>query len=192
MGDPEHFKPYYAGDWAKHRDDTQELKKEITSNHPEFLNTIKLGYGADSAEYKEFSPDEKAEPSITLLPKDVEVGCIWVTGSDKINDAIGDIWLRPDKLNKAKIKSKNNVKCWFYFKYNKARYVMELEDVLPYEKNIVEKNLKGINEKFVSIPKEKGKSIDILHEWLGKPRICPDCGALIPDNFCIRCKKTIP
>jgi len=166
MGDPEHFKPYYAGLWAKHRDDTQELKKELETTHPKLLNTMKLGYGADTADYKEYSPTEKAEPSITIHKEFHEVSCIWITGSDAVTPSLtSDMWLRPDKLLKAKIKTDQKIKCWFYFKYPKARYVLELEDVLPYEKNTIEPNLKGVNEKFIAIPVSKGKHVNLLHDW---------------------------
>ncbi|MFB5620597.1 MAG: hypothetical protein ACE5RC_05650, partial [Nitrosopumilus sp.] len=135
MGDPEHFKPFYAGLWEKHRNDTQELKRELETKHPALLNVMKLGYGADSAEYKEFSPDEKAEPSITIHKDFHEKCCIWITGSDKNIPSTSDLWIRPDKIAKAKIKTDQKVKCWFYLKYPKARYVLELDDVLPYETN---------------------------------------------------------
>ena len=167
MGDPEHFKPFYAGEWAKHRDDTQELKRELETTHPKLLNTMKLGYGADSADYKEFSPDEKAEPSITIHKDFHEVCCIWTTGSDKITPRDSDMmWVRPDKLLKVKIKTAQKIKCWIYLKYPKARYVLELDDILPYETNTVERNLYGVRETFIDIPVSKGKSVDTLHDWI--------------------------
>ncbi len=165
MGDPEHFKRHYTGLWKKHKDDTLELKNELATTHPQLMNVMKLGYSV-SDEYKEFSPDEKAEPSITIHKDFHEKCCIWVTGSDKDIPATSDLWIRPDKIAKAKIKNEVNIKCYFYLKYPKVRYVLELDDVIVHINNIQDVNLKGVREQYVAIPVSKAKPVDNLHDWI--------------------------
>lgn len=167
MSDPEHFKSYYAGEWAKHKADTQELKSDLETRHAYLKDSIKVGFGADTTEYLQMPPTEKAEPSLTLVKDYKDFCCIWISGSDKMTPkGNNNIWVRPDKIENAITKNSEGKKCWFYMKYPKTTYILELDDVLPYKDNISEKNLKGIREKFADVPVSVAKDPSTMFDWI--------------------------
>lgn len=168
IGDPEHYKPYYADEWGKHKKDVDELQQELETRFDLLKGRIKRGFGTTTTEYLQMTADQKAEASITLVKKfDQDFCCIWVSGSDKINmKESGNIWIRPDKIEAAEVKNHLGQKCWFYMKYKNATYVLPLETVIRYRKQVSEKNLRGPKEHYVIVPASEAKPVNELYSWL--------------------------
>ena len=164
--DPEYYKAHYADEWAKHKNDVDELEETLLNKFPLLKNCIKRGFGTDTVKYLEMKPIQKAEPSLKLNKGFDPFFCIWVSGSDKLTPK--DVWIRPDKVERAVMENNEKNDCWFYMKYPKARFVFKLSDVLPYRENVAEKNLKGPEESFVVVPASISRSEDEMFDAINR------------------------
>lgn len=164
--DPEYYKPHYAGEWSKHKNDVDELEKILLEKFPLLTNAIKRGFGTDTVKYLEMKPTQKSDPSLKLNKNFDPFFCIWISGSDKVTP--NDVWIRPDKVERAIMENNENNDCWFYMKYPKARFVFKLSDILPYRDKVAETNLKGPEESYIVIPASTARSENEMFDAIKK------------------------
>jgi len=152
----------YKREWKPAKERVEYVKQKVESWHPKLR--VKIGFMADSTQQiLAGMPEghEMGEPDLKVLLKKKHIANIEVTGS-WINIRDGTLWVRPDKIKW--VKEHLIPKTWIWFVYKDKEFVMTAVDVDQYP--IEEINIKGVIERYHTIPQVGTLPIDSLKEFL--------------------------
>jgi len=122
------------------------LRKKFPQLSVEFT-----GFGAGKEKWIKLAPHEKGEPDITVSLNDKVILFVEVTGSYIVQREPNDIWIRPDKFNRA-LRVRSEAETWFFVVYTERDFVLDIEAIMPFKDNVRVRYPKGVPERYIHVP----------------------------------------
>lgn len=162
----EYWKKKYKDEWEAGMKREFYVRDLLREKFPK-LSVEFTGYGAGKKIWVKLAPHEKGEPDITVSLNGKALCFVEVTGSYIVKKEPNDIWIRPDKFNRA-LRVRDKAQTWFYVVYTGRDFVLDVEAITPFKDNIRTRYPKGVPEDYIHIPWKKAHSPNKLFDWIGK------------------------